>query len=490
MKDQDSNDSIRMSRRDLLWMGTAGLVGGSLLARTPTALGQTSAQLGPNNEAAYVPRPHAPQYRFGVGATMLNLDGRQVVPGIAVNGQYPSPEIRVREGSMLRIEVQNTLPNEPTSIHWHGLLLPAGMDGVPAVSGFPIAPKRVFVYEYPLLQSGTYWYHSHWRLQEQIGMAGPFVIEARDEPLRVDHDAVILLGDWLHQSPYAALAALRKGPAKPMAAKANMADMKPDLADIEYDAFLLNGRATQDPWTYSARPGERIRLRIINAAASTYFRLRLDGHPLTITHADGLAVEPVTVDHLQMGMAEIYDAVVTLSGSGSYTLHAAAIDGSGQAIGVLHTPDAAAKANLAMPTFEGRALSYGDLRAVAPTTLPPGPARPFTLALQGNMAKYVWMINGQVYPKSDPLLIRQGDLVQIELRNESLMWHPMHFHGHFFRVLQGAGERAPLKHTVNVAPRETVRIEFSADNPGRWIFHCHNLYHFEAGMARVFEYEA
>src|SRR5262249_14796297 len=190
---------------------------------------------------------------------------------------------------------------------------------------------------------------------------------ARDEPLRVDHDAVILLGDWLHQSPYAALAALRKGPAKPMAAKANMADMKPDLADIEYDAFLLNGRATQDPWTYSARPAERIRLRIINAAASTYFRLALDGHPLTITHADGLAVEPVTVDHLQMGMAEIYDVVVTLSGSGSYTLHAAAIDGSGQAIGVLHTPDAAAKANLAMPTFEGRALSYGDLRAVAPT---------------------------------------------------------------------------------------------------------------------------
>src|SRR5262249_20826740 len=156
--------------------------------------------------------------------------------------------------------------------------------------------QRVFVYEYPLLHSGTYWYHSHWRLQEQIGMAGPFVIEARDEPLRVDHDAVVLLGDWLHQSPYAALAALKKGPAKPMAAGAKMADMKPDLADIEYNAFLLNGRATQDPWTYSARPGERIRLRIINAAASTYFRLRLDGHPLTITHADGLAVEPVTVD--------------------------------------------------------------------------------------------------------------------------------------------------------------------------------------------------
>src|SRR5215467_11523431 len=207
MKDQDSNDSIRMSRRDLLWMGTAGLVGGSLLARTPTALGQASAQLGPNNEAAYVPRPRTPQYRFRVGATTLNPDGRRATPGITINGQYPGPEIRVREGTMLRVEVENTLADEPTSIHWHGLLVPAAMDGVPDVSGFPIAPKQVFVYEYPLLQSGTYWYHSHWQLQEQIGMAGPFVIEASDDPLRVDHDVVIMLGDWLYRSRYAALTA-------------------------------------------------------------------------------------------------------------------------------------------------------------------------------------------------------------------------------------------------------------------------------------------
>jgi len=167
-----------------------------------------------------------------------------------------------------------------------------------------------------------------------------------------------------------------------------------------------------------------------------------------------------------------------------------AIDGSGQAIGILHTPDTTAKPNFAMPTFRGRALSYSDLRAPAPTVLPSGPVRRFTLALQGNMAKYVWTINGQAYPKTDPLVIRQGDRVQIDLHNETSMWHPMHLHGHFFRVLQGAGERAPLKHTVSVAPRENTRIEFTADNPGRWFFHCHNLYHLEAGMARVFEYEA
>src|SRR5262245_19737148 len=247
MNDQNSDGAIRMSRRGLLRMGVAGLVGGSLLARAQTGFGQASAQPGPNTEAAYVPRPRTPQYRFRVGATTLNPDGRRATPGITINGQYPGLEIRVREGSMLRIEVENKLPDEPTSIHWHGLLLPAGMDGVPDVSGFPIAPKQVFVYEYPLLQSCTYWYHSHWQLQEQIGMAGPFVIEARDDPLRVDHDVVLMLGDWLYRSPYAALTALKKGPAKPMAAGAKMADMKPDLADIEYDAFLLNGRGTRDP---------------------------------------------------------------------------------------------------------------------------------------------------------------------------------------------------------------------------------------------------
>jgi FtsP/CotA-like multicopper oxidase with cupredoxin domain len=489
MNEHNSNGSMRLSRRALLRLGVAQLFGSSPPSRAAIGLPQPAVEPERTTEAADVPRPNAPQYRFRVGATALNLDGHSVVPSIVVNGQYPGPEIRLREGSMLRVEVENTLANEPTSIHWHGLLLPASMDGVPHVSIFPIAPKRVFVYEYPLLQSGTYWYHSHWRLQEQIGMAGPFVIEAKDEPLRVDHDVVVFLGDWLHRSPYATLDALKKNP-KPMSTGAKMADAKPDQADIQYDAFLLNGRASRDPWTYKAGTGERIRLRIVNAAASTYFRLHLDGHPLTITHADGQAVEPVEVDQLQMGMAESYDAVVTLSGSGSYTLHAVAIDGSGQAIGVLHTPDTPAKPNLAMSTFHGRALSYSNLRALTPTILPPGPVRPFTLALQGNMAKYVWTINGQVYPKADPLVIGRGDRVQLELRNETSMWHPMHLHGHFFRVLQGAGDRAPLKHSVSVAPRETVRIEFTADNPGRWFFHCHNLYHLEAGMARVFEYEA
>jgi FtsP/CotA-like multicopper oxidase with cupredoxin domain len=413
----------------------------------------------------------------------MNPDGKQDVDGITANGVFPGPEIRARLGEQLRIRVENHLPDQATSIHWHGLLVPAGMDGVPDVSNAPIGKGRMYLYEYPLLQSGTYWYHSHVKLQEQIGLAGPLVIEDPEET-PADHDASVMLSDWLHRSPYVVFEELRKPKTMAMKPKGG-----PDLADIEYPTFLLNGRSTSDPWTLEARPGERIRLRFVNAGSSTYFHVALDGHPLEITHADGLAVQPVVVDHLLMGMAECYDANVSLSGSGSYTLHAVAQDGSGQAIGVIHTPDAAPKPNRQMPQLNRRALSYAALRALAPTTLPDGPTRRFNLPLQGDMSRYVWMIDGQAYPKADPLLIRTGDRVLLEMKNETLMWHPMHLHGHYFRVLQGAGDLCPLKHTANVAPGETVRVEFTADNPGRWFFHCHNLYHLDAGMARVFEYE-
>jgi FtsP/CotA-like multicopper oxidase with cupredoxin domain len=440
----------------------------------------------------------------------------------------------VREGDLLRVLVENRLPDSPTSIHWHGLLDPAAMDGVPDVSNAPIAPGRMYIYEYPIRQSGTYWYHSHVGFQEQQGFYGAFIIAPAHEPLHTEHDAVVLLGDWLHRSPEEVYAELRggkesmggmKGGIKPgetqpggtkpgetqpgamnpgggptggvnpgamNAAGAPTGGMKmkagADLSDVKYDAFLLNGRAANDPWTLSVRPGEQVRLRLIDGGASTYFRVGLDGHKLQITHADGLAVEPVTVDHLLIGMGETYDAVVKITAPGSYTLHAVAMDGSGQAIGVIHTAGVAPKPNREMPTFTGRQLSYADLRAIAPTTLPDGPPRTFRLPLQGDMARYVWMIDGQAWPKADPLLIRRGERVQIELPNETGMWHPMHLHGHFFRVLQGAGDRCPLKHTANVPPGETLRIEFTADNPGQWFFHCHNAYHLEAGMAREFQY--
>jgi multicopper oxidase len=476
---------------------SSAAVGGAALAGSPVARAATP------KEAGYVPRPNATQYVIAVGRTSINPDGAQSVPAILGNGRLPGPEIRVREGDLLRVLVENRLPDSATSIHWHGLLDPAAMDGVPDVSNVPIAPGRMYVYEYPIRQAGTYWYHSHVGFQEQQGCYGAFIIQPAHEPLHTEHDAVVLLGDWLHRSPEEVFAELRrgsesmgemkgemKGGMNPGAAQQGGMRMKggADLSDVKYAAFLLNGRAANDPWSLSVRPGERVRLRLIDGGASTYFRVGLDGHKLQVTHADGLAVEPVTVDHLLIGMGETYDAVVKITAPGSYTLHAVAMDGSGQALGVIHTPGVAPQPNREMPTFTGRALSYADLRATTATTLPDGPARTFRLPLQGDMARYVWMIDGQVWPKVDPLLIRRGDRVQLELVNETGMWHPMHLHGHFFRVLQGAGERCPLKHTANVPPGETLNIEFTADNPGQWFFHCHNAYHLEAGMAREFQY--
>ncbi len=483
-KTQEGNTLL--TRRQLLKAGVAGL-GTAAVSQLAGCQTQTGGKIERAKAEPYMPSPNKPQYVFRSGITELNPDGAKIVPGVTLNGQFPGPEIRVKEGDMLRIWLENKLPEQATSVHWHGLLLPATMDGVPNVSHVPIQPNEIFVYEFPILQHGTYWYHSHFGFQEQIGLAGPFIIEAADEKLVYDHDYVIFLGDWLHMSPYKAYDELKKGTMKP-------ADKSkgPDLSDVRYNAFLMNGKANNDPWTCTAKPGERIRFRIINAGTSTFFRFMVDEHPLTITHADGLAVQPVEVDNFLFGMGECYDALVTVDKSGSFTLRAEAQDGSGQAIGVLHTPDVKPKANLSRPNWGARALSYSQLLSVEPTTLQEGPARKFSINLTGDMKQYVWSMNDQVYPKSDPILFNYGDRVQIDMPNKTMMWHPMHLHGHFFRLLMpGVDPRfAPLKHTVSVPPKETIRFEFLADNPGKWFFHCHNLYHLEAGMAKECIYQA
>jgi FtsP/CotA-like multicopper oxidase with cupredoxin domain len=492
----------QVSRREVMRGGAAlaALGGAALVGRAAVAGTAAPARATGAAGTSYVPQPETLQHVFQVKPTTLDPDGKKRMPGITVNGSFPGPEIRVREGDVFRVLVENRLGDAPTTIHWHGMLVPAGMDGVPQISNLPIPPGQMYVYEYPLRQTGTYWYHSHVGFQEQVGLFGPLVVEEKDDPVRADHDAVVILSDWLHRSPEEVFAGLRAGGTKPdagmagmkMAAKPDAAPAakpaKADLADIEYAAFLLNGKAPAAPWTLAASPGERIRLRIINAGSSTYFKVSLDRHELQVTHADGLAVEPVVARHLLMGMAECYDVVVTLKEPGSYTLHAVSQDGSGQALGVLHTPDAKPQPDGTMPTFDDPPLQYAQLRAPSSTVLPEGPSRVFRLPLQGDMKKYVWMIDGQAWPDASPLEIRRGDRVELEMKNETMMWHPMHLHGHFFRVLNGAGDFCPLKHTVNVAPGETVRIEFTADNPGRWFFHCHNLYHLEAGMAREFVY--
>jgi FtsP/CotA-like multicopper oxidase with cupredoxin domain len=495
-----ADDSTGFSRRSLFRRGGIAIAG-------LTVARSGFAQEAPTPNAPVrpsVPTPGAVTTTLRVDHTTLDPDGAAQVAGITANGTFPGPEIRATEGDLVRIQVENAMADVPTSIHWHGLLLPALMDGVPEISGPALPPRRVSVWEFPIRQSGTYWYHSHYQLQEQRGLFGAFVIAPRNEPGRYDHDAVVMFSDWLHSDPATVVPDLRKEEgAAPAAAPKSDAAMKPgmampaagttagaaDLSDVKYDAFLLNGRAKNAPWTLAARPGDRVRLRLVNAGSSTYFRVSLDGHALEVTHADGQPVQPFTVDSILMGMAECYDVVVTLSGSGSFTVHGVAQDGSGQAVGVLHTPDAKPVPNLEMPKPGPRSLSYQQLHAPETTTLPDGPVREFRLVLGGDMRRYIWTIDGQAYPDAAPLLIRKGERVRVEMVNETMMWHPMHLHGHFFRLLTPGGPNAPLKHTVNVEPGQSTRIEFTADNPGRWFFHCHNLYHLEAGMARVWEYE-
>jgi FtsP/CotA-like multicopper oxidase with cupredoxin domain len=264
----------------------------------------------------------------------------------------------------------------------------------------------------------------------------------------------------------------------------------------------MNGKSNSEPWSLKVRQGDRLRLRIINGSASSFYRMMLDGHQLEVIAADGQPVTPVTCDSLMLGAAERYDALVTIGSNGSFTLHAAALGTSDQVVGVIHTTPNPGPAGTKPPTFNGATCGFDDYAAFKspfPTTLPDGPIKTFNVELGGQMKKYLWSMDGMYFPeiyspdgKATPFKINYGDRVRIRFTNSTMMYHPMHLHGHFFRVLAQAGQwgepNAPLKDTVAVGPKQKIDIEFFADNPGRWFFHCHNMYHMLAGMARVVEY--
>lgn len=487
-----------LSRREALKAAgiTAGVGGAALLL--PGAARPVAAAPQPRDGRPQAASPTS--YRLRIAEKPLAIGG-PTTTAVLVNDQLPGPEIRVRENDLLRVTVENALPEE-TTVHWHGLLLPNYMDGVPGVTQAPIQPGRSVVYEYPIRQSGTYWYHSHVGFQEQQGHHGPLIIEATDEPGRYDHDWVIFLGDWLASDPDEVIPKLR-GPAsvrdpeeRPKGEPHPLAGGAKFNVDVVQDAYLLNGRTADDPWVGEVKPGERVRLRCINGSTSTFFRFQVEGHDLEVTHADGQPVVPVVVDDVVIATAERYDVVVTIREAGAFRIRATPLGKPGGAVGLLRTAGAGAPA-LVRPARGKRTLRYDMLRSPTPTTLSDGPAASFRLVLGGDMKSYRWSINGQYFRtryvpdgRADPLPIREGDRVRVDLVNDTMMYHPMHLHGHFFRLLTGTGDSAdaPLKDTVSVAPKETVRIEFLADNPGHWIFHCHNLFHLETGMARVWQY--
>ena len=403
------------------------------------------------------------------------------------NGEFPGPEIRVREGERLRVTLENRLP-EATTIHWHGVPVPNAMDGVPGITQAPVPPGGTFVYDYVAEPSGSYMYHSHVELQIDRGLLGSLVFEERSPHVDYDREYTVVLDDFLPTDP------------EPMDGGGGMmggmmrgrrGGMMQEMRDVpEYAAFLVNGRLPSDPAVIEVAHGERMRLRLINPSGATVFRAALAGHRMRVTHADARPVRPVVVDALLIGPGERYDVVVEANNPGAWTLMAASVNaGRGAARAILRYRGTSATSPAVSEVPEGirggRLLSPEDLVSIELAEEPRRrPDRVFDLVLSGGMMmSNAWTIDGEAYPDAAPLEIRKGERIRVNMVNHSMAIHPMHLHGHFFQV----GDA--LKETVMVPPHMgRVSYEFVADHPGEWFFHCHNLYHMESGMARVFRY--
>ncbi|HDZ14513.1 MAG TPA: copper oxidase, partial [Pricia sp.] len=593
-------------------------------------------------------------YDLTVDYGMVNVTGKPV-KAMTINGGIPGPTLEFNEGEFAIINVTNKMDVE-TSLHWHGIVLPNFYDGVPYLETPPVKPGETFTYKFAIKQSGTYWYHSHKGLQEQRGVYGSIQINPKETDLEYDKDLVLVLSDWMDENPKSQYKNLKRGndwylikkgqvqslnkilAKKALGAKLKMAWQRmPDMAisDNFFDQFFVNGKHEQ---TYpDFEPGERIRLRFINAAAASYFWLTFGGGDPMLVSADGIDVVPVKKNKTLIGVAETYDFIVTIPENGKLQVRATAQDGSGEAtafIGkgpTLQAPEvpkpdliesmksmmamnmkmgapaskfnpskndsievmkkyamkkegmgmggmkmkgmdmkrdtskmhhgemdmegmhmkkdtskmkhgkmehgkmgqkkmAMSKSDMKMKkgksnmemgkpmpmkndmnmdrmkmgytvpedkvvgenmkTGANPSFNYNYLRSPVKTVFDTDrPVREMLFNLTGNMNRYVWSINGVPLSEQDKIKIAQGEAVRITLNNMTMMHHPMHLHGHFFRVLNENGEYSPLKHTVNVAPMQKVVIEFAADETGDWFFHCHILYHMNSGMARVFSYD-
>ncbi|MBX0301890.1 multicopper oxidase family protein [Cryobacterium sp. 1639] len=446
--------------------------------------------------------------RTANGATVTqNLtagDFDTVVAGTALttwgyNGTLNGPLIRAKTGDLLKAPVTNTLA-EPTSIHWHGLALRNDADGVPGVTQKAIAPGGDYGYQFLLNRPGTYWYHSHVDMQRERALSGALIIDDPNEPMAYDQEWVILLDDWLDGlpgTPDDALNALADGSGMSgmdsgmggMGSRSTSRYLGGDAGDVPFPAHLFNGQAPQTAEVFDSRVGNRIRLRIINAAGDTAYRVGIPGQKLTLTHTDGFPVQHQEVDAVVLGMGERSDALVTVVDG--YTPVLALPEGKdGSAYGLIRTGSGTPPTPDRMPsTLTGDVTDGGQLRADESVRLPSRtPDRRHEMRLTGGMHSYDWSINGRTFNMDDPYAgafdVSLNERVQITMINDTMMWHPIHLHGHTFQIM-GNGAR---KDTVIVRPGETVTVEFDADNPGQWLVHCHNAYHAARGMIGLVSY--
>lgn len=546
-------------------------------------------------------------YHLTIDYKTVNFTGKDV-QAMTINDGIPGATLRFKEGKHAVIKVTNNMDVE-TSVHWHGLLLPNYMDGVAYLTTPPIRPGKTLVYDFPLIHSGTYWYHSHTGLQEQRGIYGSIIIDPEEPTLEYDHDLVLVLSDWTDDNPNdilknlkrhnewygvqignapSLLQSIKKGTLKSQFKLWSMKMPGMHISDIPYDAFLINGKEEQSYDQFMT--GEKVRLRVINAGASSYFWLNIGGRHLNLVSADGLDVEPVHVPKVLIGLAETYDFIVEIKENQSLEFQATSQDVTGSASVFIGSGEKIYAEDIPKPDYQelGRLManmhsnsdhdmslegeevgimtkidhssmnheememdhsmidhsqmnheegmksgehetnhaqhqmeemdstkesssdmndhsmsnptdpmtmwdvgySNSILKSPKKTTIHSGDSlRSLTFNLTGNMWRYTWSINGKALSAADKIKIKKGEVVRITLNNTTMMHHPMHLHGHFFRILNGNGEYAPLKHTVDVPPMSRITIEFEANEEKDWFFHCHLLYHMKTGMARVVSYE-
>lgn len=507
-----------LSRRRLLTgaaaLGGLAAVGGlGGCSSSPTAgarLVGPGAQAVADAEAARRRTGRVVTARLVAQPRQVDLGGR-VVSTWAYGDGLPGPVIRATAGDTLRVTVQNRLPKE-SSVHWHGIALRNDMDGVPGLTQDPIAAGASYVYEFTAPDAGTHFYHPHTGLQLDRGLSGMLVVDDPADPGDYDDEWLVHLDDWVDgtgRTPDDVLAGLMDagGSAGDDDGMHGMSGMdhgggsgmgmggmgmgefsSPVLGgagDVRYPLYLVNGRAPADPATFTSRPGRRVRIRFVNAGSDTAFRVAVGGHRMTVTHSDGFAVQPVETDALMIGMGERYDVLVTLR-EGAFGLVASAEGKPGRAFAVVRTGRGSTpSSSSSVRELDGRVLLGTDLTPVDEVRLERRAVdRTHRLLLAGSMAPYRWVINGEPHPDSPPLPVVQGERVRVVFANRSMMFHPMHLHGHTF-ALARTGAR---KDTVIVRPMEAVEVDLDADNPGQWAAHCHNAYHMEAGMMTTLSY--
>lgn len=587
-----------------------GLAGLGVAIAMPGSLAQVRA-------VALNESPVSRRYDLTVAETLLKVSGRPS-QGITINGTMPGPVLRFKEGDEVEIRVTNRL-REMTAIHWHGLLVPNDQDGVPGVTFPGIRPGETFTYRFTLRQAGTYWYHSHAALQEAAGFFAPLIVDpAQPDPFEFDRDYIVVISDWIDTPPAQVLANLKKvdgyynyrkvttpqffaqlrnapdAKARDALWADRMAWAKMRMDPTDYSdggdewTFLLDGKRPDENWTGLFKPGERVRLRFINASPMNLYDVRIPGLPMTVVQADGQNVDPVVVDEFRIGNGETYDVIVEPKEARAYTIFVPTIARIGFARGTLapelgmsaavpemgprpvrsmsdmdmssmdmgagdmagmdmkaapkgpHTgmvmpspspspapvaPNSDA-AMAGMPTMapkpaephagmdmaskvadphagmagmspakaaisvvadvDGlRRLKYAHLRAMTRNADSRAPEKEVLVRLTGDMARYFWSINDKKLSQSEALEMGLGERVRIKFVNETMMEHPMHLHGVFMELVNGNGGFAPRKHTVIVAPSQTLEADVTFEDEGTWAFHCHLFYHAATGMMRL-----